>query len=258
MHLLSEEKLLVLDKILILVNRELKLKYNSTAMGYIWSLMNPIFLSFIYYIVFRKIIRFDLKNYMLFVLSGVFLWQFFVNAVIGSGITFFSNSWLIKKTSVPPIYLVMGTFFTELFHFLLTIPILLCVMLISKVPITWNFLLLPIAILCIGGMTFGVALIYATVNVFIRDLERMILLLFQVWMFLCPVMIPLKYVPKEYQIYILLNPMTPFLNAWRSIFFEPDSLELMPWVISMPISILAVIVGLFVYHSLEKNFAEMV
>lgn len=66
------------DQIYVLVLRDFKLKYNSTALGFLWSLLVPILQSAVYYVVFSSIARFGIRNYLLYMLSGMFLWYFFI------------------------------------------------------------------------------------------------------------------------------------------------------------------------------------
>ena len=244
------------DQIIVLVSREFKLKYNATALGFLWSLVTPILQSCVYYFIFKAIIRFDVENYLLFVLSGTFLWQFFCNVTLTSGATFLSNSWVFKKTSVPSFLLVLGILFTELIHLLLVIPLLLIVMCFSGVPPTWSLLLLPLALLNICLFSLGFSFIYATLNLFFRDLERIMQLLFQVWMFACPVMIPFECVPEKYQPLFRINPMTPILDGWRAIFYRPA----FDWTaigLSFVFAALFFAIGYSVYRSQESKFVEL-
>lgn len=85
------------DQILVLVAKDFKLKYNSTALGFLWSLLVPIFSSIIYYAVFGVMLRFNAQNYLLFLLSGTFLWQFFANVVMMNGGVMMGNASPFKK-----------------------------------------------------------------------------------------------------------------------------------------------------------------
>lgn len=244
------------DQIIILVSREFKLKYNATALGLLWSLVTPILQSCIYFFIFKEIIRFNVPNYLLFLLSGTFLWQFFCNVTLTSGASFLSNAWVFKKTSVPSFMLILGILFTELIHLLFVVPLLVVVMFFFGVFPTWSFLLLPLALLNISLFSLGFSFIYATLNLFFRDLERIMQLLFQVWVFICPVMIPLEYVPKKYQLLVQINPMTPILNAWRAIFYHP-SFDWAALGFSFVLSMLVFVIGYAVYHTQESKFVEL-
>ncbi len=85
------------DQILVLIAKDFKLKYNSTALGFLWSLLVPAFTSIVYYFVFGIMMRFDAPNYLLYLMSGTFLWQFFSNVVIMDGGVLMANQGLLKK-----------------------------------------------------------------------------------------------------------------------------------------------------------------
>ena len=116
------------DQIRVLVLKDFKLKYNSTALGFLWSLLVPALTSVVYYFVFGIMMRFNAENYLLYLMSGTFLWQFFSSVVMMNGAVLNANAGLLKKTNFNRELLVWGTFFTESIHFILTIPVLLIMM----------------------------------------------------------------------------------------------------------------------------------
>ena len=76
---------LMIDQVIVLVSKDFKLKYNSTAIGFFWSLLVPLCMSFTYYYVFGVIMRWNANNYLLYLLSGNFFWQYFASVVIANG-----------------------------------------------------------------------------------------------------------------------------------------------------------------------------
>ena len=247
---------LIRDQILVLVAKDFKLKYNSTMLGFLWSILTPICQSIVYYFVFRVIIRFEVDHYLLFLLSGMFLWQFFCNTVLVSGNVFWGNASLIKKTVLPRSLLVVGVMITEFLHFLLTIPILLLIMRWDAIPCGVSFFLLPVALLNLGLFTLGFSFLYATINMFFRDMERILNVFLQMWMFLTPVMIPMSVVPPQYHIYFKLNPMFYMLNFWRDIFYQPQ-ICWMNICLSFIVGLALFLFGYFIFTTKEPVFSEM-
>ena len=139
------------DQILVLVAKDFKLKYNSTALGFAWSLIVPIFTSLIYFFVFGVVMRWRAEHYLLYLVSGNFMWQFFANVVLANGRVLMGNSTLLKKTSFDRGLLIWGTFFTESIHFLLTIPVLVVIMLCYGVVPQWATVVpnLALAFVCL-------------------------------------------------------------------------------------------------------------
>lgn len=161
------------DQISVLIAKDFKLKYNATALGFAWSLIVPFFTSLIYFFVFGVMMRWNAKNYLLYVVSGNFMWQFFANVVMMNGRVLMSNSALLKKTSFDRRLLIWGTFFTESIHFLLTIPVLIGVMWFSGVVPHWTLPINLVATLLFTLLlSIGVGYAYAAINLYFRDLER--------------------------------------------------------------------------------------
>ena len=246
------------DQILILVMKDFKLKYNSTALGFAWSLLVPIISSYIYFLVFGIMMRFRAPNYLLYLLCGTFLWQFFFNVVMQNGKCLLSNSSLLKKTCFERRLLIWGTFFTEGIHFLLTVPILFFVMLIYGVRPNW-VTMLPNFIVCFGLLTLfsmGLSYAYAAANVYFRDLERIVGIFMRLWIYLTPIFIPETAIPPKYQWIYVVNPMAGLVRVWRDIFYTPG-IHLNLWWQLIPICVGVFFAGRWLFMHLEKRFAEM-
>lgn len=233
---LKDNALLKKDQIRVLVAKDFKLKYNSTALGFLWSLVVPILTGGVYYFVFGILLGLSggatgakgemaraTPYFLLYLLCGTFLWQFFANVVMMNGNVLSANGSLMKKTSFDRELLVWGTYFTEVIHFLLTIPILFIVML--SFGIVPDFLtIIPNLVICMVALTFfsmGLSYAYAACNLFFRDLERIINILMMLWMFCSPVFISVTSVPKRLLYLFNINPMALILQCWRDAFWTP-------------------------------------
>ena len=244
------------DQLMVMVDKDFKLKYNSTALGFLWSVITPVAQSLVYYFVFKVVMRFSTPNYLLYLLSGIFLWQFFCNCITMSGGVFLSNAGLMKKTSFNRLLLPFTTLIVESVHFLLTIPILVVIMLCNDIMPTWSLLTLPVVLFNLALFTFGLSLLYGAFNIYFRDLERIVSIILQMWMFLSPVFIPLDNVPEKYRFLFLSNPMTSLLASWRSMFYAP-AWDWKSLLISFGVGVVMLLIGLFAYRKREPGFAEM-
>jgi len=245
------------DQIKLLIQKDFKLKYNATALGFAWSLLMPLLTSVVYYFVFGVMLRFDLKNYLLYLISGTFLWQLFANVVMMSGDVLHANSALLKKTSFDREVLIWSTFFTESAHFLLTIPVLLGIMLFYRVVPAWT--MIPNALVAyLGLMLFavGIAYVYSSVNLYFRDMERIVGIFIQLWMFATPVFLPLNAIPAKYDWVFKVNPMAQILIVWRNAFYEP-AFDLSNLYLVFLEGLVVVVLGRMIFKRLEPSFAEM-
>ena len=246
------------DQILVLVSKDFKLKYNSTALGFAWSLIVPFVTSLVYYLVFGVIVRWDAENYLLYLISGTFLWQFFANVVMMNGMVMLGNVALLKKTAFDRRLLIWSTFFTESIHFLLTVPILIGMMLFYQVSPQW-VTLLPNMLVVIMGLTLfsiGLSYAYAAANLYFRDLERIMTIVLMMWMFLSPVFIPIANVPMEYRWVYDYNPIACLMNIWRDIFYKP-AFHPEAFLPVLVVSFGVFVLGRWIFMRLEARFAEM-
>ena len=249
---------LKLDQIAVLIAKDFKLKYNSTALGFLWSLLVPMFTSIVYYFVFGVMMRWDAENYLLYLMSGTFLWQFFANVIMMNGSIMAGNAGLLKKTSFDRELLICGTFYTESIHFLLTVPILVGMMVFYDVRVDW-LTIVPNLIVCVVSLfllSIGISYIYAAFNLYFRDLERIMAIFIMLWMFCSPVFIPVLSVPKEYQWIYTVNPAASILGIWRDVFYTPGWHPATFWQIIL-ISLVVFLLGRAIFRKMEPGFAEM-
>lgn len=255
---LSRPFQLKFDQVRVLIAKDFKLKYNSTALGFLWSLLVPAFTSLVYYFVFGIMMRFSAPNYLLYLMSGTFLWQFFSNVIIMNGGVLMANQGLMKKTSFDRELLVRGTFYTESIHFMLTVPVLFCMMAFYRVcPDVTT--LLPNFIVCLSSLLFfsvGLSYAYAACNLYFRDLERIVTIVLMMWMFCSPVFIPVSAIPESYRWIFDVNPAAMILTIWRDIFYEPGWHPRV-YLYVLPTSIAVFFLGRCVFRKMEPGFAEM-
>lgn len=246
------------DQILVLVAKDFKLKYNSTALGFAWSLVVPVFTSVIYFFVFGVMMRWRAENYLLYLVSGNFMWQFFANAVLMNGRVMMANSVLLKKTSFDRGLLIWGTFVTESLHFLLTIPVLAGIMAFYGVTPRWATVLpnLAMALALLTLLAVGLGYAYAAINLHFRDLERIMGVLMMAWLFMSPVFIPISNVPERFLWIYRINPMAGILCIWRDIFYQPAFHPERLWALA-PVCLAVFLLGRWVFRRLEPRFAEM-
>ncbi len=246
------------DLLLVLIAKDFKVRYKSTFLGYLWSALHPLAFAAVFFILFKLVIRLPMENYALFLVAGLFPWQWFGNSVNAASSYFLFNSTLIRKVTFPRYFLVAASVLGDLAHFVITIPILLAFMLAHhKYPsMLW---LVGIPLLVVGQflLTYGIALLVATCNLFFRDLERLTGIAVMLLFYLTPVVFAPEMVPAGYQWLLYLNPMALFIICWRSLLLEGA----MPWAAcgaAMAYGVGACWLGQRLYRSLQWRFAEIV
>lgn len=245
----------VMDQIWVMAQKELKQKYKRTALGFLWSFLMPVAQTIVFFLVFSTIIRFEMPHYILYLISGIFLWQSFTNMFTAGLFAFLGNASLIKKTRCHRFTLVCGACLAELFHLTCTIPLLLLAMLIFGVTPGWTVVLIPYLLVLLFLSGTGLALIAATLNLFFRDLERINQILIQLWFFVTPIFYPAAAVPEQYRGLLSANPFYFLLDLWRGVFYQVD----FSWVSLAAATFWAALLltfGIAVYAKYQRRFAE--
>jgi lipopolysaccharide transport system permease protein len=246
------------DLTVTLTQKEIKIRYKSNFLGYFWSLVNPLASAIVIFLVIQVILRVEMENYVVFLIIGLFAWQWLNNYLVGSCGVFLSNASFIKKCVFPRFVLPIALNLQDTFHYVMSIPIILGFVAYHHLPIGPTTLLgiltvIPAQFLLLLG--FG--LILSSANLFLRDVERIVMILLNMMFYLSPVLYPIVLVPEPYRKLLWINPMTPILEAWRGVFLD----GVVRWSsvgVAYAWAAIAVMLGVYVYRRLSSRFAEAI
>lgn len=239
----------------LLTKRELKLRYQDTVFGFLWSMIKPLLLAAVLFVALKKIARLDVEDYQLVLITGLFPWTWFQVSMVVATPAFAGNGALIKKVYFPRYVLPFAAITNNGIHFILSLPIILIFVLASGRTPDWTWLLgIPLLFLIELAFLFGALLLVASLDVFFRDLEHLVdvgtLLLF----YLTPILYPLE-LAGRWKPLIMANPMSGIIEAWRRLFMDNaiPGAELLP---SLGFAIAALLVGVLTFRQLQGNFAD--
>ncbi len=253
----ARQKLHHKDLMIELTRKELSIRYKHMAFGYLWSVTSPLASVLIYYIVFQKILKVPQPNYVLFLVTGLYPWQWIANSINVAPTTFHSNAQLIKKTLFPRFMIPLVMVTQDALHFSLTIPIVLLIMLFSDITpgLTWLWAL-PLLFLIQFMMTYSITLLLGTLTLFFRDLERLVQIGMQFTFYLTPILYSEQMIPKEYQHLVVINPFATLMINWRHVFLE-NTVDLYYLSCSFIWGLALLIVCQWIYRKLSWRFAEI-
>jgi lipopolysaccharide transport system permease protein len=246
------------DLITVLTQKELKVKYKRSFLGYLWSIANPLSLALVFFIAFKVVMKIGIENYTLFLISGLFPWQWFANSVNSSPVVLLGNASLIKKVNFPRELLVVASVLNDMLHFILSIPVIVLFLIYygMKPDLTWIVgipLLLSIQFMMLCG--FGMAL--AAINLFFRDLERLTFIFTTLLFYLTPIIYSENMIPENYRhLIFFLNPIVPLFVSWRSLFMEGD-INFDRIVAPFLFSLILFLIGHAIFKRLKWKFAEV-
>lgn len=249
-----------IDLVLVLTQKDIKVKYKNNFLGYLWSVAHPLAFALIFYFVFKIILRFSVPNYALFLIAGLFPWQAFANSLAVSTVVFISNASLIKRVKFPRYFLVLTTLFNDVFHLLMSLPVIVFFLFLYDLfrpEILFWFFYIPLNLLSQLIFTFGLALMVGSLNVFFRDLERLVQIVLNLWFYFTPIIYSLDMVPQKYQIFMELNPLAMIVANWQNIFIHYQ-FDGPLWAKSMGMASLVALVGIWIYSKLSPKFSEAI
>lgn len=251
-----------------LVVRDLKARYKSSALGYVWSLLNPLLMITLFYFVFALLLGSQITYFHIFLMVALLPWNFFAGGMAEGMMSVVGNSNLVKKVYFPREILPIATLLANLINFMLSLPVLFLVILLSGAAIKLTVLLLPIVMLIQAIFMLGMVLLLSSVSVFYRDTTHIMGVILQLWFFVTPVFYPLENIVSSgfAKLVRWANPMASLVDFYRDILYgglvnQPDrptpGLPSLDGVARTALTAIAVLcVGAYVFHHLSDRFGE--
>jgi ABC-type polysaccharide/polyol phosphate export permease len=238
------------------------LRYRGSKLGFVWSLLNPVFLMAVYTFVFTFVFQARVPGipYHVFFLTGILAWNLVNVGSMAAAVSLVDGSSLIKKVAFPRFVLPLSAIVSSTVNYLITLPILLTFNLLFGVRPTWSFLLFPFALLLLMLMGLGTGLLLAAVVPRFRDLQHLIEVVFAAWFFLSPVLYPASQVTKSVSrgvgILYGLNPMVGVMELIHYVFFGQ---ALPGWTLGVAICSITGLffLGLWVFQRLAADVSEL-
>ena len=245
------------DIILVLIQKDLKVRYKSTFLGYLWSVGHPLAFALVFFVAFRIVMKVEVEDYILFLISGLFPWQWFSNSMQAAPNVFLSNASIIKKTSFPRDMLPFALVLQDMVQYMLSIPVVvLFLFFYGKHPyISWLYGL-PLLLATQFVLTYALCLIISSLNLFFRDLERLTSIALTLVFYFTPIIYPETMVPERFRDLLALNPLAPLMVSWRQLFMH-GGLEVFYIFVSLGYAFVFLGLSYLIYRRLSWRFAEV-
>ncbi len=241
-----------------LVGKQLHLKYRGSALGFLWSLLNPLSMVLVYTVVFSYVMRFPVENYALFLVAGVIHWEFFSAAASDSTGAIIENRELIRKIYFPTIILPASLVVFELIQLGLAFLAFMLIYLVLGGSLWWGHLLYPVALLIQFVFVLGISALISASTVFLRDLQHLVQIALRLMFWLTPIIYPLSSVPANTVPFFQINPMTSYVVIYRALLYDRTWPDMFWWVLAIGFAGASFATGIFVFSFLSPRFAEEV
>jgi len=247
------------DLLYFLAWRDVKVRYKQTVLGFLWAFIQPFTKMVIFSAVFGGLAKIDSEGfpYPIFLYAGLLPWQFFSESLSRSSTSVVGSANLITKVYFPRLIIPLSAIGACLVDFAIAFTILVGLMFYYGIPPTLaTLLVVPLVAMTILS-AFGVGCLLSALNVTYRDFRYVIPFLIQIWMYVTPVLYPVKIVPAAWRWVLLLNPLTGIVDAYRSAIlgkpFQWGSLG-----VSCGLIAVAILAGAFYFRRTERRFADII
>lgn len=244
-----------------LVVRDLRVRYSRSVLGYVWTILDPLLMSLIYFLVFVYIFKRDdlgHEPYFLFLLIGLLSWQWFSGCLTDTSRALIQEAKLVRSTNLPREIWVLRVVVSKGVEYLLSLPVLLAFLAFYLVKgqthLNGWLVLFPFGVLLQFTASIGIGLLLAPVTALVTDMQRVIRIFMRMLFYATPVIYAGHLVPKPYDKLMWLNPMTGILELMRAGFFSHEKFPIL-WgavVTGAVVSVAVLFVGNAVFGRLER------
>lgn len=216
----------------LLTSRDLKVRYSTSFLGYLWSVLDPLVMAAIYWFVFTQIVERSVGQspYIVFLIAGLLPWMWFQGAVSDSTRAFIRDAKLVRSTRIPRSIWVNRIVLSKGIEFLASLPVLAAFAIAFGAELTWGVLWFPVAVVLQAVLIAGLGLIIAPLVVFFRDLERAVKLILRFLFYASPIIYSLDDLPGDLGLWAAFNPLAGIFSLYRAAFFPS---EFDPWAVGI-------------------------
>ena len=242
-----------------LIVRNLKVKYQRSLLGFVWTLVNPLLTVSILVVVFSQVVRIPVPHYWAFLLSGYFVWNFTLQTLNTGTYIFAEHSRLTRSVAFPSEILVFGAAGSRLIEFLAeTTLILLALVVFHHQAVPMSFVLIPLLVVIQLLLAVGLALPIATLSVFYYDVYHALPIALTTLFYLSPVFYPASMVPEAARTLYFLNPIAGLLTLYHDVVYL-GRMPSFPLLLGMSVAALAIyLIGYAIFNRYAAVFAEIV
>jgi len=243
--------------VLHLVARDFRLRYAGSVLGFLWSILIPLFQLGVLMFTFQRVIPVGINDYPTFVYSALLPWTWFSSCLGSAGYLFLSNRDLVRRPNFPPIALIVMNTLSNLLTFLISLPVLFVLLAWSGRSLTLSLAALPFLLVIQALMTVGLSLAIATWNVFFRDISQLVNIALSLVFFVTPIFYR---VPREtkYMVIFQLNPVAGLIRCYRAILFEGQAPEWEPLIFVSAVSLAILGLGYLTYKNRLSDVVDTI
>jgi len=239
-----------------LAKNDFKVRYKSSIFGFLWSFMKPFLMLSVLYVVFSFIVKQQIHYYALYLLLGILLWNYFVEAT-----TISINNMLDKREMIKSVYfdkknLVISSCLNAFGTLIFNLLIFMVFLVLFRISFTYMFLVFLFYLLLLTALALGVSFFLASLYVKYRDVSHIWEVVINIAFWITPIFYSTTVVPEQYQILYTINPITTIIISSRDILIYNTIPQIIPTLIAIAIIVLVLVLGYIIYSKRSDYFAE--
>ena len=248
------------ELVFFMIWRDIKVRYKQTLLGAAWAVIQPVLTMLIFNFIFGTVAKVNTEGipYPIFSYTALLPWGLFSAALNNASRSLTTNQNMVSKIYFPRLVLPLASVLGGLVDFAIAFLILIVLMIYYKVTPTPAIWTLPLFLVLTVVTALGVSLWLSAINVQYRDVNYVLPFLTQFWLFLTPVAYSANVISAKWQFVYSLNPMAGVVNGFRWALLVTNTGPGMNMAISIGISLIFLVSGLFYFRSMERTFADTI
>lgn len=237
-----------------LVVRDIKVRYRHSALGLVWTVLNPLLMMVVLTVVFSTLFKSDIEHFPIYYLAGSLLFSFTTESTTTAMHSMISNASLIKKVYIPKYLFPFSNILSGMVNLGFSLIAMFIVMVVTGAPFRITLLLIPIPIFYVFVFATGLGILLSALTVFFRDIAHFYGVFTLAWMYMTPVFYPVTMLPDAIFKVMQFNPMYHYITFMRDLVLNGTFPSMKENLICMVMSFAMLVLGLFVFYKKEDKF----
>lgn len=237
-----------------LTKRDFKKKYKRTLLGVLWSIISPFLTFLVQYFVFGYIFHRLDSGFVIYLLTGTLMFNFFTNATTNGMFSMYSNGAILSKVKVPKSLFVLSSNSAATFNFLLTLIVYFAFMIFCKITFGLHLLLIIYPILCLIIFNIGMSYILSALFVFFRDMQYLYQIFTMLLVYMSAIFYEVKHFPEELRFIFNVNPVYHYISYMRQLVMQASVPSLTEHIICLSFALGMLGIGYFIHSKTEQKF----
>lgn len=240
----------------LLVVRDLKVKYGGSLLGWLWTVLDPLAMSLVYWFVFTQFFKRSVgeEPFILFLIIGQLLWGWFTGGVQGTMKALRAEAQMVRSSNVPRELWIVRVVCSEGIEFFFGLPVVTIFAVVYLKTPSWHILLLPLAFVLMFLLVTGIGLILSPLNVLVRDIEKVIPIILRAMFYISPILYSVSTITESHpslRVVYAYNPIVGPLSLARATFFPQEFEPYFIWH-SVVLCVLIFVIGIFTFSRFER------